>query len=75
VAIGCTQEAVTIEITDNGTGQPCNGTPPSGHGLAGMRERAAVFGGELRTGPRPGGGFAVHARLPLGDSLPPGELS
>ena len=75
VAIGCTQEAVTVEITDNGTGQPRNGTPPSGHGLAGMRERAAVFGGDLHTGPRPGGGFAVHARLPLGDSLPPGELS
>jgi len=75
VTIGCAQEAVTIEITDNGTGQPRNGTPSSGHGLAGMRERAAVFCGELAAGPRPGGGFAVRARLPLGDGLPPGELS
>jgi signal transduction histidine kinase len=40
-----------------------------------MRERAAVFGGELAAGPRPGGGFAVRARLPLGDRQPAGELS
>ncbi|WP_214410216.1 sensor histidine kinase [Sphaerisporangium fuscum] len=35
-----------------------------GHGLAGMRERAAAVGGELRTGPGPGGGFLVEALLP-----------
>ncbi len=75
VRIGCAAEAVTIEVTDNGAGKPGHQAPPGGHGLTGMRERAAVFGGELAAGPRPGGGYAVRARLPLGDGLPQGGLS
>jgi signal transduction histidine kinase len=75
VAIGCADDTVTIEITDNGTGEPGNQALAGGHGLAGMRERAGVFGGQLAAGPRPGGGFAVRARLPLGDCQPAGELS
>ena len=75
VTIGCAEQAVTIEITDNGTGAPGNHTLAGGHGLAGMRERASVFGGELRAGPRPGGGFTVQARLPLDNGMPPGELA
>jgi signal transduction histidine kinase len=71
VTIGCAQETVTIEVTDNGTAAPAPLAKADGHGLTGMRERAAVFGGELRAGPRPGGGFAVLARLPLGGALPP----
>jgi len=70
VTIGCAEEAVTIEVTDDGTGDTRDGTWAGGHGLAGMRERVAIFGGELRTGPRPDGGFAVRARLPLADGLP-----
>ena len=59
VMIECAQEAVTIEITDDGTGEPGRQAAAGGHGLAGMRERTAVFGGELTAGPRPGGGVAV----------------
>jgi signal transduction histidine kinase len=47
------------------------GTAPSagtGHGVIGMRERAALLGGELRAGPRAAGGYSVHARLPLDGS-------
>jgi signal transduction histidine kinase len=74
VTIGCADEAVTIEITDDGT-EPGQQTPAGGHGLAGMRERVAIFGGEFHAGPRAGRGFAVHARLPLGDKVPPCEPS
>jgi signal transduction histidine kinase len=57
---------VSLEIADTGRG-PGGGT---GHGLAGMRERAVMFGGELEALPRPEGGFAVRARLPLTTPAP-----
>ena len=52
-----------LEVLDDGAGD--GDGPSGGHGLAGMRERASVFGGELAAGPRPEGGFAVRVRLPL----------
>jgi signal transduction histidine kinase len=73
VTIGCADEAVTIEITDNGTTERSDPVPAGGHGIAGMRERVAIFGGELCAGPRPGGGFAVCARMPLRAGLSPGD--
>jgi signal transduction histidine kinase len=56
-------DALEVEIVDDGRGS--RGGHVGGHGLAGMRERIAVFGGEFAAGPRPEGGFSVRARLPL----------
>jgi signal transduction histidine kinase len=62
VAIGAGE--VRIEVTDDGR-RPVRPTGV-GHGLIGMRERVALHEGEFAAGPRPGGGFAVTARLPYG---------
>jgi signal transduction histidine kinase len=56
-------EALEIDVVDDGPG--AGKASGGGHGLIGMRERVAVFGGNLETGPRQGGGFAVRAVLPL----------
>jgi signal transduction histidine kinase len=69
VTVGCADSAVTIEVSDDGPGNPALAalTGGQGQGLAGMRERVALFGGDLRAGPRPSGGFTVLARLPVGE--------
>src|SRR4051794_16636275 len=54
-----------IEVRDDGRGAPQPNGDGSGQGLLGMRERVGLYGGELHTGPRPGGGFEVRAHLPL----------
>lgn len=69
-------DGVKIEVTDNGHGAASVTQNPGvaaaqspdggGHGILGMRERAAAFGGTLQAGPVGGGGFSVTAVLPLG---------
>jgi signal transduction histidine kinase len=56
-------EELLIEVTDDGRGAA--GTPGTGYGIAGMRERAALLHGRFSAGPRPEGGFFVSVRLPI----------
>jgi signal transduction histidine kinase len=78
--IAHSQSELTITVTDDGPGRPAQGEPEPGrpeppvpgarspgHGIVGMRERAAMLGGQLTAESRPGGSFAVVARLPAGD--------
>ena len=58
------EDTLRLRIRDNGPG-PGDDRPPSGHGLLGMRERAATVGGTVHTGAAPGGGFLVEAVLPV----------
>jgi signal transduction histidine kinase len=61
VAVG--PDAVELDVHDLGS-RP-GGDNPAGRGLAGMRERAGLYGGELSVGPDRDGGYRVHARLPV----------
>jgi signal transduction histidine kinase len=70
VSIRYHPDEIAIDVTDTGHG-PKPGAAASaaggtaGHGQVGMRERAAAVGGTVQTGPRPGGGYQVTARLPV----------
>ncbi|MFF4815533.1 sensor histidine kinase [Kitasatospora sp. NPDC001309] len=87
VQVRCSAATVTVDVTDSGPGtasrpDPGTGTASGGrtgagaaapgHGIPGMRERCAAYGGTLRAGPLPGGGWGVHTRLLLdGDGAVP----
>jgi signal transduction histidine kinase len=59
------EEELEVGIEDDGRG-PAGGSAGDGSGIDGMRERASALGGRLEAGARPGGGFRVRARLPIG---------
>jgi signal transduction histidine kinase len=65
-------QELRVEVCDSGAGRSAvrdaNGT---GYGLRGMRERVALYGGEVDAGPLPAGGFAVRARIPYGAQSAP----
>jgi len=67
VCITYSSSKIELRVTDDGHGaaQRLSNGSDGGHGLVGMRERVAMFGGELKTGPLPGGGYEVRATLPL----------
>jgi signal transduction histidine kinase len=74
VTISYGPEALELTIVDSGNrdrGDHGDGRhrAPGGHGLIGMRERTALFGGTLTAGPRPGQGFEVHASLPYDERI------
>jgi signal transduction histidine kinase len=64
VELHYTETVLRVRVRDNGPGVP-HPPPAGGHGLTGMRERAAAVGGELRIGSLAVGGFLVEAALPI----------
>jgi signal transduction histidine kinase len=59
------QDSVEIDVRDDGRGMAAGDGDGGGHGIIGMRERAALVGGTLDAGPLERGGYRVHARLPI----------
>ncbi|MFB7932132.1 MULTISPECIES: sensor histidine kinase [Streptomyces] len=64
---------IEITVLDDGSGEDADPGNGGGHGLLGMRERVTALRGTLTTGPRYGGGFRVHAILPVKNRTPTGE--
>jgi signal transduction histidine kinase len=66
VVVRRTPTAVELDVIDGGGTHPGTG-PGTGRGIIGMHERAALLGGSVAAGPRPDGGWQVHAVLPCHD--------
>jgi signal transduction histidine kinase len=65
ISIAYRSRELLIDVQDNGSGADGRSPGSVGGGLLGMRERAAALGGDVEAGPVAGGGFLVHARLPV----------
>ena len=70
VVVGYGADDITVEVSDDGRGPPPSSARSQGAGTIGMRERVALFGGELQVGPRPQGGYAVRVCLPIPAEAP-----
>jgi signal transduction histidine kinase len=69
VTVARSPDSVRVSVHDDGVG-PSGPAASTAHGIVGMRERAAAYGGTLRTGARAGGGFEVEASIPLREESP-----
>jgi signal transduction histidine kinase len=67
VTVAYGPKALELTIADDGDGRRGGQSAPGGHGVIGMRERTALFGGSLTAGPAAGHGFVVRASLPYED--------
>jgi signal transduction histidine kinase len=57
---------ITVEVRTEGATSPGKAVGGGGRGLAGLRERVDMLGGEFSADPQPGGGFVLRARIPAG---------
>ncbi|MFS8198544.1 sensor histidine kinase [Streptomyces sp. CWNU-52B] len=62
------KKEITVQVSTDGSGSRAGSPGGSGRGLAGLRERVDVLGGDFSADPQPAGGFVVRARIPAGSS-------
>jgi signal transduction histidine kinase len=66
VRVRAVGDELTVEVIDDGDAARAPRSGAAGYGLTGMAERTEALGGRFEAGPVAGGGWRIHARLPLG---------